>query len=88
MAIFDIPEELTDTPVNGAIVYFADKSQVELKFNPPLCWDWERRKFNRWPISKTRKIGVEIRADSEVIKLSQKENWVELKNGERIGYSW
>jgi Dehydrogenases (flavoproteins) len=37
---------------------------------------------------KTRKLGIEVRGNSKVIRLNKEENWVELENGERIGYNY
>ena len=88
MTIFNIPEGLTDTPLNGAGIYWADKSYSTINFDPPLCYMWLRKDFGKWLIEKTRKLGIEVRGNSKVIRLNKEENWVELENGERIGYNY
>ncbi len=88
MAILNIPQELTDTPLNGMEFYWADKSHSTVTFNPPLCYIWLRRDFGKWLIEKTRKLGIEVRPNSRVVKLNKEENYVELENGEKIGYDY
>jgi len=88
MAIFNIPEELTDTPLNGFEVYWADKSHTTIPFNPPFCYMWLRRDFGKWLIEETRKLGIEVRPASRVVKVNKDENCVELENGEKIGYDY
>jgi len=88
MAILNIPQELTDTPLNGFEVYWADKSHTTVTVNPPLCYMWLRRDFGKWLIEETRKLGVEIRPGSRVVKVNKDENCVELENGEKIGYNY
>ena len=88
MAIFNIPLELTDVPFNGAEVYWADRSHSTIYFDPPLCYMWLRKDFGKWLIEETRKMGVEIRANSRITKVNREENCVELENGERIGYDY
>jgi flavin-dependent dehydrogenase len=88
MAIFNIPKELTDTPLKGAEVYFADKSHSTVNFDPPCCYMQLRRDFGKWLIKETRKLGIKIRLNSRVASLNKEENKVELENGERIGYDF
>lgn len=88
MAILNIPMEMIETPLSGAEIYWADKSHITLKIDPPFCYMWLRRNFGKWLIEETRKMGVEIRPDSRVVKLNKEENWVELENGEKIGYDY
>lgn len=88
MTILNIPKELTDVLLNGAVVYFADKSYESVDFKPPLCQMWLRKNFGKWLIQETRKIGVEIRSNSRVVALSKDKNYVELENGDKIGYNF
>jgi hypothetical protein len=52
MTIFNIPEGLTDTPLNGAGIYWADKSYSTINLDPPLCYMWLRKDFGKWLIEK------------------------------------
>lgn len=88
MAIFGIKEKMTEIPLNGAEIYWADKSHSTIYFDPPVCYMWLRKDFGRWLIEEIRKIGVEIRPESRVVKLNKEEKWVELWNGEKIGYDY
>jgi flavin-dependent dehydrogenase len=88
MAILDIPEELTETPLNGAVFYWADRTYTELNFDPPACYMWLRKDFGRWLIEETKKLGVDIRPDSRVKQVNKEENYVELGDNERIGYDY
>jgi flavin-dependent dehydrogenase len=88
IAILNIPVELTETPLSGGEIYWADRSHTTIRLDPPLCYMWLRRNFGKWLIEETRKMGVEIRPNSRVVKLNKTENWVELENGERIGYDY
>ena len=86
MAIFNIPKELTEVSAKGAEVYWADKSHSTVTFNPPFCYMWLRKDFGKWLIKETRKMGIEVRPGSRVVKLNKDENYVELENRERISY--
>jgi flavin-dependent dehydrogenase len=87
-AIFKIPKEVTDTYIDTIRMYFPSKI-IEVKFPYPLCYMMDRRngKFGRWLISETRKMGVEVREDSEALKIHKKDHLIELKNGEKIKYN-
>jgi len=86
IAILNLPMEMMETPLNGAEVYWADKSHTTIKLDPPVCYMWLRRNFGKWLIEETRKMGVEVRPDSRVVKLNREEDWIELENGEKIEY--
>jgi flavin-dependent dehydrogenase len=88
MTILNIPQELTDVPLNGAVIYFADKSYASVEFKPPLCQMWLRKNFGKWLVEETRKKGVMIRPNSRVISLKKDENYVGLENGDKIGYDY
>jgi flavin-dependent dehydrogenase len=88
MDILNIPEELTEVSLNGAVIYFADRSYVPVDFKPPLCQMWLRKEFGKWLIQETRKKGTEIKSNSRVVALNKDKNYVELKNGNKIGYNF
>jgi flavin-dependent dehydrogenase len=85
--LLNVPKELTDIPLSGAIIYFA-KSHVSVDFKPPLCQMWLRKEFGKWLLQETRKKGTEIRSNSTVVSLNKDENYVKLENGTKIGYNF
>jgi len=49
MAIFSIPVEMTEVPVNGVEMYWADRSHNTIKLDPPTLLQCGKRKdFGRW----------------------------------------
>jgi flavin-dependent dehydrogenase len=88
MTILNIPKELTDVPLNGAFIYFADKSHASVDFKPLLCRMWLRKSFGKWLLKETRKMRVEIRPNSRVVSLSKDENYAKLENSNKIGYNF
>ena len=88
MAMFHIPKSLADTYLDNVVIY-TQKEKIEVKFPFPLCYMVHRQNgtFGRWLAGETRKKGVEIREDSEVIKLYNEDKIIELKNGEKIKYN-
>ena len=49
---------------------------------------WLRRDFGKWLIEESREMGIKVRPSYRVVKLNKKGNWIELENGERIGYNY
>jgi len=47
-----------------------------------------KKNFYKWLVEQTRKMGVEVRPNSKVVKLNREENWIELESGEKISYNY